>query len=485
MQLKIKENVDKILKILEKNNITETLIQVGSSTRCEEYHDIDLLMIVEKKDKIINKIEKIFKNYKTTKIDDSIKILNYLDVEVSFAIYEKNYFINLIDNYNKGNHIICEHKTWSIGYWLIEGFIEDIKKGIVLVDNHNIKNLKKILSKKSIYGEIQILNECLEEINLKSKLLNNKSTEESNYLKQDIYLATLRAFSIIIDCPLKGFKNINEKINKFPKELKKIITNLFLDSNIEKAISIIEENLKRTNNLYMGTWQFNGQFKPLSEKEIINLLNFAKKSGIKKFDTALVYGLAEKCISKIIDNESIVLTKIPAKRKPSLEEDENINENYTEEYINECINKSLTNLQRDYVDIILLHNWNYHWDNSVISYLIELKNKGIVKKIGISLPNNYNRRLNEEILYDIDVIEAPYNKENKWIEKDIEFYKKYNIEIILRSLFLQGKSLNKNKTNYIKYIKEANKFNTSLVIGMTTEEQIINNINCLVGDKYE
>jgi aryl-alcohol dehydrogenase-like predicted oxidoreductase len=227
----------------------------------------------------------------------------------------------------------------------------------------------------------------------------------------------------------------------------------------------------------MGTWQFNGQFKQLSEEEIIRLLNFAKKNGIKKFDTALVYGPAEKCISKIIDNETFVLTKIPAKRKPSLEEDENITEYYTKEYINECINKSLTNLQRDYIDTILLHNWNQHWDKYevVISWLIELKNKGIVKKIGISLPNNYSKRLSKEILYNIDVIEAPYNKENKWIEKDIDFYKQHNIEIILRSLFLQGKLLSKN--NYIKYIEKANTFNTSLVIGMTTEKQITNNIN--------
>ena len=120
----IKENINKVLEILEKNNISETLIHVGSSVSNKKYHDIDLLMIVDKKEKIINKIKKAFKEYKMSQIDDSIKILNFLDNEVSFAIYEKKHFINLINNYNKGNHVICEHKTWSIGYWLIEGFIE-------------------------------------------------------------------------------------------------------------------------------------------------------------------------------------------------------------------------------------------------------------------------------------------------------------------------------------------------------------------------
>ena len=111
------------------------------------------------------------------------------------------------------------------------------------------------------------------------------------------------------------------------------------------------------------------------------------------------------------------------------------------------------------MDILLIHNWHDSWNQNpeVIEWLLELKEKQLVKRIGISLPNNYQKRLNDNILYDIDVIEAPYNIENKWIEKDIEYYKKHNIEIILRSLFLQGKMLGE-ANNYEEYIQNAKKF---------------------------
>ena len=247
---------------------------------------------------------------------------------------------------------------------------------------------------------------------------------------------------------------------------------------------VINEKLDGVNRLYMGTWQFNGQFKTLTENEIISLLNYAKSKGITRYDTALAYGKTEEYISKSNCRDDIILTKIPAKTKPKQDEICNINDYYTKEYIYECLTKSLKNLDRNFVDILLLHNWHDSWNQNpeVIEWLLELKEKQLVKRIGISLPNNYQKRLNDNVLYDIDVIEAPYNIENKWIEKDIEYYKKHNIEIILRSLFLQGKMLGE-ANNYEEYIQNAKKFNTSLVIGMTTIDQIEKNINCVRSDE--
>ena len=272
-------------------------------------------------------------------------------------------------------------------------------------------------------------------------------------------------------------------MNKLPLEFQELINNIFSFNNIEKVIDIISKKINSLNNLYMGTWQFNGQFKKIAEDEVIQLLKIANENGINRFDTALVYGQAEKYISNLNNDYNIILTKIPAKEKPSLEESAILSNYYTKEYIEDCVNKSLSNLNREYVDIILLHNWNYNWDNypELIDWLLDLKKRKLVKKVGISLPNGYNRSLSPKILCHIDVIEAPYNEDNKWIEKDIELYKKYNIEIILRSLFLQGKVLKNKQNDYKDIIKSAKRFETSLVIGMTTEEQIINNVKS-VGD---
>lgn len=482
--MNLKKELDKIIDIFKNNFENESLIQVGSSVNNKKYNDIDFIVITSNYDLVINKIYDIFQKYIITKIDDSIKISSYLDIELSFAIYKKDDFFSLIENYNSGKHITCEHKTWSIGYWLIEGFINDLKNSAILIDNHNLLELKAIISKQAIYGETKILEECVEEIKIKSNLLErNNSQLESNILKNDISLAVLRAFSILANKPLNGFKNIENKIEKLPLEYQEIINNLFSCNNLKKAIQLIFNKINSLNNLYMGTWQFNGQFKSFTEDEVVHLIKFAKDNGINKFDTALVYGSAEKYLSKINNDNSIILTKVPAKEKPPLEEKIALSNYYTKEYIEECINKSLNNLNRDYIDIVLLHNWNYNWDNylEVIDWLLELKEKKVIKKIGISLPNGYNRSLNPKILCNIDVIEAPYNEENKWIEKDIELYKKYNIEIILRSLFLQGKVLKNNQNDYNEIIKLAKGFGTSLVIGMTTEEQIINNIKSVGG----
>lgn len=485
MNEELEKNIKNIKELFGKNFGSESLLQVGSSVNKDNYNDIDLLIISNNKKDTLNKIRDIFEGYKMSEIDDSIKISDYFKTEISFAIHEKEQFLNRINDYISGEDMPCFHKTWSTGYWLIEGYINDLKNSRVIIDNHGINNLIKLINKTSIYAENKILMDCREELTLKQNMLNKTTDDiEHNLIQQDLFLCSLRTLSLLSNCPLRGFKKIEEKIEKLPNDYRKIIMNLFKENNVNRVIKLINEKLDGVNRLYMGTWQFNGQFKTLTENEIISLLNYAKSKGIIRYDTALAYGKTEEYISKSNCRDDIILTKIPAKTKPKQDEICNINDYYTKEYIYECLTKSLKNLDRNFVDILLLHNWHDSWNQNpeVIEWLLELKEKQLVKRIGISLPNNYQKRLNDNILYDIDVIEAPYNIENKWIEKDIEYYKKHNIEIILRSLFLQGKMLGE-ANNYEEYIQNAKKFNTSLVIGMTTIDQIEKNINCVRSDE--
>ena len=114
-----------------------------------------------------------------------------------------------------------------------------------------------------------------------------------------------------------------------------------------------------------------------------------KKIGITKFDTALVYGngKVEKLLSKVIDESDTILTKIPARIKPVSGRNMPLINYYDEDYINCCIEKSLYNLNRKKIEIVLLHNWTEEWNNKpiLLDWLITLKNRKIVKKIGISL----------------------------------------------------------------------------------------------------
>ena len=476
----IKEKISKFL-----NNCS--LAQVGSSIKNNKFHDIDMICIVDDKITGMLNLLECFSDYSLSILDDAVKILNLYKYEVSIAIYSFNEIEQLIHNYVTGNKVICEHRSWATGYWICESFILDLKECKILYDNNDkLKNIKANLKSNSLYSKKKILTDCLDEIEFKQKLLKEHDLFQRTLLKNDIILAMIRSCYILCDYDLKGFKNILQIINNLPQKYKVMIID-FLEKDDNNALEKIKNeilmNIDFTINLYLGTWQYSGDFKQLSDEQIIKLISYAKQKGIKQFDTALVYGKGkvEKLLSKIIDNSDKIVTKIPAKTKPKTGFVSELKQYYDFDYIKSCLDISLCNLKRKKIDILLLHNWVKEWNNSheLIDWLISLKKYGYADKIGISLPNGYEECLPDHILKQIDVIEAPYNPDNIWIIKDINKYKENNIEIILRSLFMQGQLLNDNKQKYSNILNKAKSLGTSLTIGMTTETQIDNNIKIL------
>lgn len=229
-----------------------------------------------------------------------------------------------------------------------------------------------------------------------------------------------------------------------------------------------------TKNLIFGTWELDGKHKSLSDEEIKKLLMYAKKCGINMFDTALVYGggNVEKLLGEVLDDKDYIITKVPALTKPELDSSDYRNF-YFYEHIVSCINKSLTNLNRKKIECVLLHNWALNWDIQPLKWLHEFKQNGVVDEIGISLPNNFNSRLSDEILSLIDVIEIPYNIANIWSEKDIPYYKLKGKKVYIRSIFNKGNDIEND--NYLSIIEKVKTFNCPLVIGMTNHLQIHNN----------
>ena len=240
--------------------------------------------------------------------------------------------------------------------------------------------------------------------------------------------------------------------------------------------------MKWSNRLYFGTWQLGGQFKNLSSTYIESLLLFAISSGIRHFDTAAVYGegKVEEMLGACLPEYAVIVTKIPAIKKPKLEIAASIGEFYTPDHIDRGVEGSLRRLRRTQLDSILLHNWLPSWSSNasnILHHLQDMKNKGIVRRVGISLPNDFSAHIDDEVLPLIDVIEAPYNPNQKWVLEQLPKFIGLGKEVLLRSLFEQGRLLATYSAESL--VADAAKLGTSVVIGMTTEDQITQNIHHL------
>jgi len=243
--------------------------------------------------------------------------------------------------------------------------------------------------------------------------------------------------------------------------------------------------MKWSDRLYFGTWQLGGQFKSLSNAYIESLLLFAISSGIRRFDTAAVYGggRVEEMLGAYLPENAVIVTKIPAASKPDLKAPEPVQKFYSRDGIHRSVNESLERLRRSSINVALLHNWLPTWSEdavAILECLKELKDQGMIQRVGISLPDNFSCPISDAVLSHIDVIEVPFNSEQRWVLTQLPTLIELKKEVILRSLFGQGKLLAGRSAESL--IQDALRLETSVVIGMTTEEQITKNINCLKGE---
>lgn len=167
-----------------------------------------------------------------------------------------------------------------------------------------------------------------------------------------------------------------------------------------------------------------------------------------------------------------IITKIPSQIK-NKNLDANLDKLYPKEWIERNVIESCDRLKRNN-HIVLLHNYN-NWNGieGVINNLLSYKKKGYMKKIGISIPNNFQESINRDVIKNIDFIEVPYNINDLWIEKNIA-----NIctkEIALRSMISGNKSSRVSENTFFK----ATKFSENLIVGMTKKKQVNENMKII------
>ena len=178
----------------------------------------------------------------------------------------------------------------------------------------------------------------------------------------------------------------------------------------------------------------------VQKNEIKKILNFFKKNRLKFIDTANKYRN-----SNLLKNEKNfkIITKLDSFK------------NIQPEKIEKNILKQIIQFKRGRNNLygVLVHDCSeMNSKNSKIIYnnLVNLKKKGLTKKIGISC--YYEKDLDLLKNFDFDIIQFPLNIFDQRLKKNKNLKKIVGKEIYIRSIFLQGLILNKKfqKKSYFK-----------------------------------
>lgn len=155
--------------------------------------------------------------------------------------------------------------------------------------------------------------------------------------------------------------------------------------------------LGRTNwkisEIGYGMWGIAG-WTGSDDEESLRSLQLAVDMGCNFFDTAWGYGegKSESLLGKLVrankDKKLYTATKIPPKnfKWPSRRE-YTLNDCFPPDHIQEYVEKSLVNAGLDSFDLMQFHTWEDKWleDERGIMKMIDLKEQGLFKAIGISL----------------------------------------------------------------------------------------------------
>jgi aryl-alcohol dehydrogenase-like predicted oxidoreductase len=136
----------------------------------------------------------------------------------------------------------------------------------------------------------------------------------------------------------------------------------------------------------LGTWQIGAGWGDIKDEQAIRLLHTAIDQGINLFDTADVYGdgRSEKLIAAALRDRSVqvfIATKVGRRLDP------HIAEGYNEANLTSFVERSLSNLQRDALDLVQLHcpPTAVYYLPEVFGALDKLKQAGKIRHYGVSV----------------------------------------------------------------------------------------------------
>jgi len=171
----------------------------------------------------------------------------------------------------------------------------------------------------------------------------------------------------------------------------------------------------------------------VSNEQIKLVLNLAKKKNVQTIDTAASYGVSETRLGNFDLSAFEIVTKIS---------DIGNDSSRVENRVDTAIIGSMERLKVNQLDAVLIHNVDLLFgptSDKIVRGLLKAKDKGLCKKIGVSIYNpDHIKPLSEK--FPIDLIQAPLSIfDQRMIHSGgLKYCKDNNISVHVRSIFLQG-----------------------------------------------
>ena len=169
----------------------------------------------------------------------------------------------------------------------------------------------------------------------------------------------------------------------------------------------------------------------LSREEVARILDTAIALGVDSIDTAIAYGQSESIIGETAQNRFNIISKLP----PLPSDVSNVSE-----WVRMQVDASLSRLKCTSLDALLLHrpqDLTEAHGAELFAAISSLKIEKTIQRFGVSIytPDELNGIIGT---FDIDVVQAPLNVFDRRILGVIGQLSALNIEVHVRSVFLQG-----------------------------------------------
>lgn len=250
----------------------------------------------------------------------------------------------------------------------------------------------------------------------------------------------------------------------------------------------------KPSRLGVGTFKISDK-NLYSPSAIQDFIKYSLESGVNLFDTSDSYGngYIEKQLGSMIKNKIINRKKILISTKFG----QGIG--YDLESVKKSLERSLRRLNSDYIDYYFFHSGtNEQFDNKKLwSYLNRQKEQGLIRKLGLSLKNDYLIKndlfqVSKSQDYGIETISFVYNINFRRLDNVLNYFD--NFEIFTRVPLSKGdltkynkvkkKSILKNLYQHMENIPSIksllwvlnNKKISSTLVGFSNFEQLYLNL---------